>query len=58
MNEDVPYNDEFNEMESTSEEEDDDETDEPKVCYINCVFLSFNCHSKIARYRKTIEKNP
>jgi hypothetical protein len=35
MDEDVPYNDEFNEMESTTEEEDneeEDETDEPKVC--------------------------
>ena len=32
MEEDVPYDDQFNEVESTSEE-DDDETDEPKVCY-------------------------
>jgi hypothetical protein len=31
MEEDVPYDDQFNEIESTSEE-DDDETDEPKVC--------------------------
>ncbi len=29
MENDAPYNDEFNEMESTSEEEE--ETDEPKV---------------------------
>jgi hypothetical protein len=30
MDENIPYNDEFNEMESTSE--DEEETDEPKVC--------------------------
>jgi hypothetical protein len=33
MEEDIPYNDEFNDMESTSEEEEEDqENDEPKVC--------------------------
>jgi hypothetical protein len=32
MEEDVPYNDEFNDMESTSEEEEDEKDDEPKVC--------------------------
>ena len=39
MDEDVPFNDEFNEMESTSEEDDDEETDEPKVCSINLIFF-------------------
>lgn len=35
MEEDVPYNDEFNEMESTTEDEDDDDDEDddgPKVC--------------------------
>ncbi len=36
MEEDIPYNDEFNDMESTSEEEDQQD-DEPKVCSINFI---------------------
>jgi hypothetical protein len=38
--EDVPFNDEFNDAESTTdEEEEEDKTDEPKVCSIYFPFF-------------------
>ncbi len=32
MEEDVPYNDEFEQMESTTDEDEEDDDDGPKVC--------------------------
>jgi hypothetical protein len=40
MEEDVPYNDEFEQMESsTDEDEEEEEADEPKVCSMTIFFV-------------------
>ncbi len=41
MEEDVPYNDEFEQMESTTDEDEEDDDDGPKVCQIDVSITRF-----------------